>query len=132
MTVHCSPDRDVPRSALMAGSGRLGHVTAPSRPPGRLAVALGLTLPAEDEDNTAMGFLDKFKGRSSEIRNKAADLVEQHGDKIDRGLSKAGGAASKATKGKYDDKIDTVAQRAREGVKKLGDDQPGGGTSARP
>ena len=58
--------------------------------------------------------------------------MNQHGDKIDQGLSKAGDAASKATKGKYDDKIATAAQKAREGVRKLGDDEAGGGTSPRP
>ena len=79
-----------------------------------------------------MGFLDKFKGRSGEMRKKAADLAQQHGDKIDQGLSKAGGAASRATKGKYDDKIDTLAQKAREGVQRLGEDEPGGGTVGRP
>jgi hypothetical protein len=79
-----------------------------------------------------MGFLDKFKGRSGEIKDKAAGLVDQHGDKIDRGLSKAGDTVSKATKGKYDDKIDRVTQKAREGIQQLGDDESGGGTSPRP
>lgn len=79
-----------------------------------------------------MGLLDKLKGRSGDIKKKAADLADQHGDKIDQGLSKASGAASKATNGKHDDKIATVAQKAREGVRRLGDDKPGGGPSSRP
>ena len=79
-----------------------------------------------------MGLLDKFKGRSGDIKKKAADLADQHGDKIDQGLSKASGAVSKATNGKHDDKIATVEQKAREGVQRLGDDKRGGGTSPRP
>lgn len=69
------------------------------RRPGRLGVALGLMLRHDDEERTAMGYIDKLRGRSGEIKKKAADLAQQHGEKIDQGLSKAGGAASRATKG---------------------------------
>ena len=79
-----------------------------------------------------MGYIYKLRGRSGEMKKKVADLAQQHGEKIDQGLSKAGGAASRATKGKYDDKIDTVAQKARQGVQKLREDKPDGGTAGRP
>lgn len=70
-----------------------------------------------------MGFLDKFKGRGDELKTRAAGLVEQHGDKIDKGIDKANDAVSKATKGKYDDKIDSATNKAKDGLNKLGDDK---------
>ncbi|MFY0409820.1 antitoxin [Solicola sp. PLA-1-18] len=69
-----------------------------------------------------MGFLDKYKGRGDELKAKAAELARQHGDKIDQGLDKAGDAVSRATKGKYDDKIDSATRKAKEGVDKIADD----------
>ncbi|MEO6471488.1 MAG: antitoxin [Aeromicrobium sp.] len=68
-----------------------------------------------------MGFLDKLKGRSGEIKEKAADLAGQHGDKIDAGLDKAADLANKATKGKYEDKIDAATEKAKEAAEKLGE-----------
>ncbi len=65
-----------------------------------------------------MSFLDK-------LRKKAGQTVDQHGDKIAQGLDKAGGAVSKATKGKYDDKIDKGVGKAKEGLHRL-DPKDGG------
>lgn len=59
-----------------------------------------------------MSFLDKFK-------KKAGDVVEQHGDKIAGGIDKAGDRVSKATNGKYDDKINKGVGKAKEGLDKL-------------
>ncbi|MGB6056688.1 MAG: antitoxin [Microthrixaceae bacterium] len=70
-----------------------------------------------------MGFLDKFKGRAEEVKNKASDLAAEHGDKIDQGIDKAADLASKATKGKYDDKIEGAAGKAKDVVEDLGDDK---------
>ncbi|MDO9380395.1 MAG: antitoxin [Nocardioidaceae bacterium] len=75
-----------------------------------------------------MGFLDKYKGRGDELKAKAAELARQHGDKIDQGLDKASDAVSRATKGKYDDKIDSATRKAKEGVDKIADDRNGPGT----
>lgn len=58
-----------------------------------------------------MSYLDKFK-------KKAGDTVDQHGDKITQGLDKASGAVSRATKGKYDDKINKGVGRAKDGLRK--------------
>lgn len=74
-----------------------------------------------------MGFLDRFKSTSSELRHKAEETIAANTDKIDAGLDKAADAARKATKGKYDDKIDQVTGKAKEGVEKLGDDKSGDG-----
>lgn len=70
-----------------------------------------------------MGFLDKFKGRAEEVKKKASGLAAEHGDKIDQGIDKAADMASKATKGKYDDKIDGAAGKAKNAVEDLGDDK---------
>ena len=59
-----------------------------------------------------MSFLDK-------LRKKAGQTVEQHGDKITQGLDKAGDAVSKATKGKYDDKIGKGVGKAKESLHKI-------------
>lgn len=66
-----------------------------------------------------MGFLDKFKKQSAGLKDKAADLAASHGDKIDQGIDKASDLASKATKGKYDDKIGSAADKAKEAADKL-------------
>lgn len=86
-----------------------------------------------------MGLLDRLRGKSGELKDKATDLAHDHGDKIGEGLDKAGGAVNKATKGKFEDKIDKATDKAKEGVDKLGDkgdgtddggptdEKPGGG-----
>ena len=59
-----------------------------------------------------MGFLDKFKKQGSELKDKATDLASAHGDQIDAGIDKAADLANKATKGKYDEQIDSAADKA--------------------
>jgi MT0933-like antitoxin protein len=58
------------------------------------------------------GFLDKAK-----------DAVEQHDDKVDQGLEKAGDFADQKTGGKYDDKIDKGVDAAQQRTGD-GDQQP--------
>jgi hypothetical protein len=69
-----------------------------------------------------MGFLDKLKKRAPELKAKAADIAASQNDKIDQGIDKAAGLASKATKGKYDAKIDGAAGKAKEAADKLAED----------
>jgi len=69
-----------------------------------------------------MGFLDKLKKRAPELKAKAADLAASQNDKIDQGIDKAAGLASKATKGKYDAKIDGAAEKAKDAADKLAED----------
>ena len=91
-----------------------------------------------------MGFLDKLKGhkaalpdktelkemaaelkvKASEMKVKAADLAAEHSGQIDAGIDKAAGLASKATKGKFDEKIETAADKAKDGVNKIGEQNP--------
>lgn len=61
-----------------------------------------------------MGFLDRFKG-------KATDLAAEHSGQIDAGIDKAADLASKATKGKFDEKIEAAADKAKDGVDKIGE-----------
>lgn len=67
----------------------------------------------------SMGFLDKFKQQGADLKDKAAGLAASHSDKIGGGIDKAAGLASKATQGKYDDKIDSAAIKAKEAADKL-------------
>lgn len=69
-----------------------------------------------------MGFLDKLTKKAPELRKKAADLAASQHDKIDEGIDKAADLASKATKGKYDDKIASAADKAQQQVDKLAED----------
>lgn len=73
-----------------------------------------------------MGFFDKLKGRKGEIKDKAADLAASHGDQIEKGIDKAADLASKATKGKYDEKIETASDKVKDAADKLaeGDTKP--------
>jgi len=70
-----------------------------------------------------MGFLDKFKKQGAELKDKAADLAASQGDKIDAGIDKAADLANKATKGKFDDQIDSAAEKAKDAAEKLGDEK---------
>ena len=66
-----------------------------------------------------MGFLDKITNHVPELKSKAAGLAASQSDKIGTGIDKAAGLASRATKGKYDDKIDGAASKAKEAADKL-------------
>ena len=67
-----------------------------------------------------MGFLDKLKGK----KDKAVELAKQHDDKIDQGIEKASDLANKATKGKYADKIDGAAEKAKGAYEKDESESP--------
>jgi len=73
-----------------------------------------------------MGFMDRFKSKSGELRGRASGLAREHGGKIDQGLGKASDAANKRTKGKYDKQIRGASAKAREGVDRLAKDGRGG------
>lgn len=59
-----------------------------------------------------MGFLDNLRGR-------ARQAVDQHGDRIGRGIDQAAAAADKQTKGKYSRHIGTGRARAKEALDRL-------------
>ncbi len=63
-----------------------------------------------------MGMLDNLRGKAEELKDKAGELAAKHGDQIDQVVDKAGGALDKATKGKYSEKIEHGAGRAKDAV----------------
>jgi hypothetical protein len=60
-------------------------------------------------------------GALDDMKDKAKDLVGQHGDKIKEGLEKAGEFADEKTGGKHSDKIDKGVEKGGELIDKLGD-----------
>ncbi|MDF4253051.1 antitoxin [Streptomyces sp. WMMB303] len=62
-----------------------------------------------------MGFMDKVKG-----------MLGQHGDKVQQGVDKAAQVADSKTRGKYSDKINSGARKAKDTAQKLGDEGRGG------
>jgi antitoxin protein of toxin-antitoxin system len=65
-----------------------------------------------------MGLFDK-------IKDKAAQMAGQHGDKAEEGIDKAAEFADEKTGGKHSDKIDTGAQKAKDAMGNLRGDQSG-------
>lgn len=63
-----------------------------------------------------MGFLDKFK-------KKATDLAGEHGDKAKDAIDKGADFVDEKTGGKYTDKIDTGAEKAKDLIEDLGDEE---------
>ncbi|MFC9627830.1 antitoxin [Streptomyces mirabilis] len=55
------------------------------------------------------------------LKDKAEELAEAHGDTISDGLEKAGDIVDDKTDGTYTDKIETGVDKAREYVEKLGE-----------
>ena len=72
-----------------------------------------------------MGFLDKLRGKGG-LKGKAVDFAKEHDDQIDVGIERAADAADRATKGKYTEKIDGVAEKAKDAYEEPGQ---GGGAS---
>ncbi|MEU1307136.1 antitoxin [Streptomyces shenzhenensis] len=56
-----------------------------------------------------------------DLKDKAEDLAEDHGDKISAGLEKIGDLVDDKTGGKYSDKIDTGVDKAQDYVERLGE-----------
>ncbi|MFB7991205.1 antitoxin [Streptomyces sp. NPDC056002] len=79
-----------------------------------------------------MGIMDTLKAKLH--KDKAADLAQQHGDKIDQGLDKASKTADEKTQGKYSDQIQTGTGKAKDAVDRLGGpgQEKGGGAAPPP
>lgn len=58
-------------------------------------------------------------GMFDDIKNKAKDLVDGHGDKVDDGIDKAGAFADEKTGGQHTDKIADGSQKVRDGLDSL-------------
>jgi hypothetical protein len=59
-----------------------------------------------------MGFLDKLK-------QMLTGKVDDHGEQIGAGIDKGAGVAEEKTGGKFDDKIDTGADKLKDGLDSL-------------
>ncbi|WP_327234159.1 antitoxin [Streptomyces sp. NBC_01317] len=75
-----------------------------------------------------MGLMDSFKARLSPAKDKVSDLAQQHGGKIGDGLDKAARTVDQRTKGKYSDKIDSGAGKAKSALDRLAHKDDDGGT----
>ncbi len=58
-------------------------------------------------------------GMFDNLRDKATEAVDEHGDKIGEGLDKAGEFADEKTDGKYGDKIDQGTDVAKDQLDNL-------------
>ncbi|MET9482603.1 antitoxin [Streptomyces sp. NPDC006638] len=76
-----------------------------------------------------MGLMDTFRARLSPAKDKVADLAQQHGGKIGDGLDKAARTVDQRTKGKYSDKIDSGAGKAKSALDRLAHMDDGGTAS---
>ncbi|MEU7371204.1 antitoxin [Streptomyces hygroscopicus] len=55
------------------------------------------------------------------LKEKAEEIAESHGDKISDGLERVGDFIDDKTDGKYGDKIDTGVDKAQDFVERLAD-----------
>ncbi|WP_406203840.1 antitoxin [Kitasatospora sp. NBC_01560] len=75
--------------------------------------------------------MDNLKGKAEELKEKASELAGKHNAQIDQVVDKAGGAIDKATKGKYSEKIEHGASRAKGAVDDFAQQpKPGEGPAA--
>jgi hypothetical protein len=56
-----------------------------------------------------------------DLKDKAEDVAEAHGEAIGEGLEKAGDLIDDKTGGKYSDQIDTGVEKAKDLVERLGE-----------
>lgn len=64
-----------------------------------------------------MSFLDKAK----DLAGKAEELAKDHPDQLDAGIDKAGDLVGKVTGGRFDDQLDSLADKAHGAVDRLDD-----------
>lgn len=55
------------------------------------------------------------------LKDKAEDVAEAHGEAIGAGLEKVGDLVDDKTDGKYSDQIDTGVEKAKDVVQRLGE-----------
>ncbi|KJK45254.1 hypothetical protein UK23_26830 [Lentzea aerocolonigenes] len=58
-----------------------------------------------------------------ELKDKAKDLIGQHGDKVDQGVERAGQFADEKTGGQHSEHIDKGEEKLKEGLRNFGDQQ---------
>ncbi|MEC4015881.1 antitoxin [Streptomyces sp. H27-D2] len=68
-----------------------------------------------------MGLLDNLKAGFSPLKDKAGDLAQQHGAKIEHGLDKVASTVDANTKGKYSGPIKSGTGKAKDALGRLSD-----------
>ena len=76
-----------------------------------------------------MGFLDDVKKQAEELKGRASEYVSQHGEKIAEGIDKVAGKLDSGTQGKYSEKIQHGAAKAKDAAQRFGE---GSGQSGEP
>ncbi|MEU4498491.1 antitoxin [Streptomyces sp. NBC_00210] len=79
-----------------------------------------------------MGFKDTMKAKLAPAKDKVSDLAQQHGGKIEHGLHKAARTVDEKTKGKYRDKVEAGAGKAKDALGRIAhkdDAKKGDGTT---
>ena len=66
-----------------------------------------------------MGFLDNAKKFLTGAKDKAEDLVDEHGDKVGKGIDKAAELAKSKTGAGTDRKVDSAAGKAKDFLENL-------------
>ena len=78
-------------------------------------------------EETSMGISDKVNEQLDKVKEKVADLVDQHDEKIEATIDKTADLADEKTGGKHTDKIKSAADKAKGVVDSLGGgDKPAG------
>ena len=72
-----------------------------------------------------MGFLDDVKKQAEELKDRASDFVGQHGDKIAEGIDKVASRLDNGTQGKYSEKIQSSAAKAKDAAQHFGEQRSG-------
>lgn len=67
-----------------------------------------------------------MKKQAEELKDRASDFVGQHGDKITEGLDRVASKLDSGTQGKYSEKIQSGAAKAKEAVHRFGDGKDNG------
>ena len=73
------------------------------------------------KDGDPMGFMDSIKEKFGN-KNKARDMARQHGDKVDEGIERAGGAADEKTGGKYSDQVQKGTEKGKDAMGRYTDE----------
>jgi hypothetical protein len=63
-----------------------------------------------------MGIGDKF----DELKDKAKDVLGQHGDQVDQGVDRAGRFADERTGGQHSEHIEQGTDKLKEGLDRFG------------
>lgn len=74
-----------------------------------------------------MSVLENLKAKAGVMKDKAAGFTRQHEEKIERGLDKAVKTVDAKTKGKYRDRLETGAGKAKGALGRFSHAPEGGG-----